>query len=221
MNHTKHSFPNPQGAGLALIAVAFALAASPCYAELYTLTFDGADPFAPNIPYAPGIGLYLSGGAVATAGIELNETEFPPASGNQVYLSGDTGVIEGTFALPARYVAGLFTYALPGDDDRLVFKAYDSSGKLLTSNKSNYHENYVGNLTSPRPDTDINEPIYVFTAGSEIASFRIEGLPVGGGFTLDNLTFEAVPEPAVIWSGLLITAFGMLRVSKGRSDRKP
>jgi len=129
---------------------------------------------------------------VITAGISLNEFEFPPNSGeNVVFDSG--GPITITFLAPVSYVGGYFTYTTP-----VTITAFDASSDLIGSIISQFSTNTA---LSGDVGSSPNELISVSFSG--ISKVIIEGDSQGGSFVMDDLTF--LPEPGtamLICSGL-------------------
>ena len=142
------------------------------------------------------LGMTFSNATVLSAGISLNEFEFPPHSGSNVVVdTGGTLVID--FSAPVDAVGGYFTYA-----SQLTFSAYDMGFNLISSSLSAFSQNYVssGNLS--------NEFWGVSGLGG-ISRIVIAGDPAGYSFVLDDLTItqtpvvSSVPEPET-WLMLLV-----------------
>lgn len=133
-----------------------------------------------------GLGVTFVKATGITAGVSLNEFEFPPTSGVNVAFD-DTGPITINFSpKPATSVAGFFTYTVP-----LTLLAFDSLNHQVASAQSAFSANFVSSGNPP------NESIQLTFAGG-ISRVTIAGDPSGSSFTLDDLTFTpitAVPEP--------------------------
>lgn len=127
---------------------------------------------------------------VLTAGSLLNEIEFPPHS-NWNVLADVNGPISFQFAPGVSSVSGFFTYTT-----QLTIDVFDPGGKPLVT----AHSASQSNLGS-------NE-FFEFTG--DIGSISIVGDPSGLSFTLDDLSFAPVPEPAAVLLILPIAA-GALR----------
>jgi hypothetical protein len=154
-----------------------------------TITFDG---FADSTVLTSQIpGLSFSDAVVLSAGISLNEFEFPPHSGTNV-ISDNGGPIRVAFATPVQSVEAYFTYAEP-----LTFEAFNSLDQLVATTSSLYSDN---DALSGDPGSTPNELLAV-TASSGISFALIAGDPSGGSFTLDDLTYGSgmspVPEPSM------------------------
>src|ERR1022692_3582415 len=102
------------GAFLLLLAPA---ALSPLSAGTVTLDFEGFPDSTPLTTQYPG--LTFQNATILTAGIGLNELEFPPHSGTNVVFD-DGGPISILFDGPVLSFSGYFTYAEP-----LVLAAFD------------------------------------------------------------------------------------------------
>src|ERR1035438_2645635 len=93
-----------------------------------TITFEGLPDSTIVTNQYPG--LTFSNAIILTAGISLNEFEFPPHSGVNV-VSDNGGPISIDFASPVQSFGGYFTYAEP-----LTIQAFDASDSLLASSSS-------------------------------------------------------------------------------------
>ena len=164
------------------------------HAGVFTLDFEGASGGTDVADTYAGLGIHFGGAVFATAGIDLNETDFPPFSGVNVVLPNDSGLIRASLDKPATSISAYFTYALdPGV--HLYLTAYatpDFTGPALFSKQSLFSENYAGSGHAP------NEWIGVGRILPQIRSFEISGGGIPGGFTMDNLT--VVPEPNMTWA---------------------
>ncbi|MBI1928693.1 PEP-CTERM sorting domain-containing protein [Candidatus Poribacteria bacterium] len=163
-------------------------------------------------------GVIFSNATVLTAGISLNEFEFPPVSGVNVVFD-DGGPIGGTFSTPALDISGFFTYTVP-----LTLTAFDSVGNMVASATSAFTSNLA---LSGDFGSSPNELLSVSYAGG-ISSFTISGDPFGVSFTLDDFAFTPtstpIPEPSsllLVFAGLLaiVGAIG-LRRRKGASTAR-
>ncbi len=89
-----------------------------------------------------GLGVTFAGATVLTAGISLNEFDFPPHSGVNV-IASDLEIITITFSDPVVSVGGFFTYTAS-----LGLTATDSLGG--THNVSSaFSENFVSSGNPP------------------------------------------------------------------------
>ena len=151
-----------------------------------------------------GGGVTLSNTTVIQAGLSLNETEFPPRSGsNVVFDSG--GPITIDFASPVFSVGGYFSYVVG-----LTFSAYDIANGLLGTDFSAFS---VNTALSGDVGSAPNEFLGFSSAGGLIARVVITGDPLGGLFTLDDLTVDAgttLPEPQTLALVLGLLSAGCL-----------
>ena len=134
-------------------------------------------------------GLTFSNAQILTAGVSLNELEFPPHSGVNV-VSDYSGPIAIVFATPVSSVSGYFTYSAA-----LTLTAYNSSATVLGSIASAFTSN---DALSGDPGSSPNELLQLsFSSG--ISELVIAGDPNGGSFALDDLTYSTggvtTPEP--------------------------
>ena len=98
-----------------------------------TVTFEGlADSTVLATQYS---GLTFSNAIILSAGISLNEFEFPLHSGSNV-ASDNGGPITISFASPVESVSGYFTYGVS-----LTIQAFDGSNNLLASAVSRFSSN--------------------------------------------------------------------------------
>ncbi len=156
-------------------------------------------------------GVTFSNAAVLTAGITLNELEFPPHSGsNVVFDSGGPMTID--FADPILSFGGYFTYA-----EALSLDAFDAGSNLVASASSAFGSNMA---LSGDPGSSPDEFLDV-TFATGISSVTITGDPAGGSFVLDDATItpiggpESVPEP-VTSVPLAIAAIALAAVFRRR-----
>lgn len=141
------------------------------------------------------LGVTFSSGTALTAGISLNEFEFPPHSDSNVVFD-DGGAISLLFGAPMASFGAYFTYGAP-----LTVYAYDASDNLLTSIASAFASNLweSGDLGSTP-----NEFLQLVWAPG-ITRVVIEGDTGGTSFVMDDVTATPVPEPG---STLLLLSMG-------------
>ena len=141
-------------------------------------------------------GLSFTNATIITAGISLNEFDFPPRSGVNVVFD-DAGPISILFASPILSFSGFFTHTVP-----LTLAAFDASTAQVASAKSAFSSNLA---LSGDPGSSPNEFLSVSFPGG-ISSITISGDPLGGSFVLDDAAYtSAVPEPG----SLLLLLSGM------------
>lgn len=179
------------------IAALCALFASPL-AQATVIDFeDRLDGDTVTNQYA---GVTFQNALALTAGLSLNEFEFPPLSGVNVVFD-DGGAILLNFLTPVVSVGGYFTYSTP-----LNFLAFDTFGIQVATITSAFSSN-MG--LSGEPGSTPNEFLELSSV-SGIASARIIGDPAGGSFTLDDLTFrQAAVNPVSEPASLALVALGL------------
>lgn len=184
--------------GSLLLGIATAQAAAPLNFEEFA---DGA---VLDTGYA---GLVFANTRILTAGVSLNEFEFPPRSGTNV-ATDDGGPIVVTFLSPMKSFSAYFTYAVP-----LVVTAYDAASTPVAQVNSLFAANTalsgdVGSAPNERIELE-------FASG--FMSVRIAGAVDGGSFVMDDLSVAAVPEPGT----LALFAVGALVVGGVARQRRP
>lgn len=151
-------------------------------------------------------GVTFSNAIILTAGISLNEFEFPPHSGTNV-VSDNGGPMWISFSTPIKNFSGYFTYAEP-----LTINAFGPGNALLASVTSAFSNNEA---FSGVPGSSSDEFLQI-SASAGIAYVKITADLAGGSFALDDAAISdgtsAVPEP----SGLTLVAFGTLVLATGR-----
>ena len=202
--------PNKIINGLTLSLVTLALAAIPAQAATI-IDFEGLADSTPIGTTYSALGITFTNALVITAGISLNELEFPPTSGQNAVIDNG-GPIQLAFASPVSSFFAYFTYASP-----LTLTAYDSANDVLTSAVSAFSQNFVS--SGNPPDESIS-----LTYSTGIDHITIAGDPAGGSFVMDDVTFNtsissggpSTPEPRTLLLSLI--AFSAL-VTGGRSPR--
>jgi hypothetical protein len=169
------------------LAGALMLAASFCSypASAVTVDFEG---FANGTALTNQIpGLTFTNALVLTAGVSLNETEFPPHSGVNAVVD-NFGPITIQFASPESNVTGFFTY-----NTQLTLQAFDASNAVVATTLSTFAQNFVSSGNPPNN--------FLSLSGLNITKITITGDPAGGSFVLDDLSFTAAtatPLPAAL-----------------------
>lgn len=141
-------------------------------------------------------GLVFQNGIILSAGVSLNEFEFPPRSGANV-VSDNGGPMTIVFATPVLSVSGYFTYTTP-----LTLQAFSPDNAPLGSTASTFNSNMA---LSGDPGSSLNELVMI-SHPSGIGSVTIIGDPAGSSFVLDDLVYtpanQPVPEPGSLVSFL-------------------
>jgi hypothetical protein len=186
---------------LSAIPVLLLLALLPASLDAGTVTldFEGFPDSTPLTTQYPG--LTFQNATILTAGISLNEFEFPQHSGSNVVFD-DGGPISISFGSPILSFSGYFTYAEP-----LVLAAFDATAAQVGSAVSVFSSNLA---LSGDFGSSPNEFLSVtFAAG--ISSVTITGDPAGGSFVMDDATYttssSSVPDPSsfsLLLSGSLV-----------------
>jgi hypothetical protein len=193
---------------LALLAAGFLWAAS-ASAVPVTIGFEGLPDLTPvTAQYA---GLTFSGATAITAGVSLNELEFPPKSGTSVVYD-DGGQLSIGFAIPVVSAGGYFTYAMP-----LSLQAFDGAGDPVGTAASTFGNN--GGFTGDAGSSP-NEYLAIAAAGG-ISRLVITGDLAGASFTLDDFRYDTglvpVSEPATVL--FLVPGLSALALLRRRNVR--
>jgi hypothetical protein len=147
-----------------------------------------------------------------SAGMSLDESEFPPRSGTTVAGSVG-GSMRIDFSRPMDGVRGYFTH-----DVRLTMSGFRADGASLGSTTTLSSSNLA---ISGDPGSTPNEFMLV-PLGRLVSYIVITGDPSGGTFTLDDLTFapsRGVPEPATL-SLFVLGGIGLAGVRRATSFRR-
>jgi hypothetical protein len=151
---------------------------------------------------------------VISAGITLNESDFPPHSGNNVAFD-DGGPISIAFDGPVNSFGGFFTYTEP-----LTLAAFDPSDVLVAVVTSAFSDN-LACLEGPPCAADTgsspNEFLEV-SSDSGISRVIITADQAGSSFTLDDATITVAPEPHFTML-LFVIAILSLAVNRTRQHR--
>jgi hypothetical protein len=159
-----------------VLPVLLAASLSTAFAQNAPLTFEGyADSTILTNQYT---GAIFTNAIVLTAGITLNELEFPPHSGSNV-ASDNGGPIGIAFSSGVNSFSGYFTYGVA-----LTVQAFDSSNRLLTSATSAFSNNEeLSGVSGSHP----NELLQVSSA-TGIYKIVITGSAQGASFVMDDVT---------------------------------
>lgn len=180
-------------AGICLLTVLFISLGIVGKSNAYFIGFDDLSDLATVTNQYNSLGLNFSGATVLTAGISLNEFEFPPFSGTNVVFD-DGGPIFVTFSTPVMNAGGYFTYAVP-----VTLTAYDSLFNAVGTVSSGYSSNMS---LSGDFGSSPNEFLQIAFAGG-FSYLDITGDSPGSSFVLDDFTASpmpgtTVPEPATL-----------------------
>jgi len=148
-------------------------------------------------------GVTFTNTVVLTAGISLNEIDFPPHSGVNVVFDNN-GPITIAFANPITQFAAYFTYVEP-----LTLAAFNASNTKIGSALSLFS---INTATGGAPGSSPNELIQ-FNSATGISKVTIAGDPAGGSFVMDDVTLttpaSTVPEPTT--ACLMLAALTFIR----------
>ena len=202
---------SPVGSLLGVLAILVYLLSPPSVFAT-TINFEGFADGTPITTQYPG--LVFSDATIATAGISLNEFEFPPQSGVNVVFD-DGGPITITFSTPVSSFDAFFTYSVP-----LTLDAFNA-GRILVGSASSLFSN--NEALSGDLGSSPNEVLQALFPGG-ISSVEILGDPSGSSFTMDDVTYTPVgtptPEPSslvLFLTGGAIFAGFRKRFSRGRN----
>jgi hypothetical protein len=175
-----------------------ALAAPAILANTITINFEGLpDSTILTNQYS---GVTFTNAIILSAGISLNEFEFPPHSGVNV-ASDNGGPMSIVFTSPIASFSGYFTYA-----ESLTVQAFGSDSNQVALAASLFSNNEA---MSGVPGSSPNEFLRVGSSGG-ISRIAITGDPAGGSFALDDVAYStsaaSVPEPGT----LLVAGLGLL-----------
>ncbi len=179
--------------------VVAAVSCVPVSAAIITIDFEGiADGTNIAATYS-GQGATFGNASVITAGISLNELEFPPHSGQNV-ATDSGGPVTIAFTTPVSAFSGFFTYG-----SALTLTAYDILNNQVASSSSAFNQNYVSSGNPANELLSLN-----FASG--IDHVTLTGDPSGGSFVLDDISFNTTisttqtPEPStfILFSGALV-----------------
>lgn len=185
----------------ALIAtLSFTCLSTPAYPTL--VDFEGLpDLTAVDSTYAT---LSFVNATILTAGVSLNEFEFPPRSGSAVAFD-DGGSIVIDFDGTIDSIKGFVTYLQP-----LTITAFDAFLTPVLVAQTQFASNLA---LSGDPGSSPNEAFELSWSGG-IARLSILGDPLGSSFVLDDLAFDArqtIPEPSTVFLVLFALAAGVRR----------
>jgi hypothetical protein len=187
-----------------LLFVGLLLAFTQLRAQAGTINFEDLPDSTIVTTQYPGVS--FTNAIVLSAGISLNEFEFPPHSGTNV-ISDNGGPMTLSFSTPVTSFSGYFTYLTP-----LTVMAFDGSSTHVGNAASLFNSNLA---LSGDPGSSPNELLQVVYAAG-ISSVTIIGDPAGGSFVLDDASFQAAtstaPEPTSVFQILIgVTALALLK----------
>ncbi len=174
----------------------------PGYSAAATIDFESlSDGDSVDTQYP---GLTFSNATAISAGLSLNELEFPPRSGtNVIFDAGGPMTID--FTTPQLSAGAFFTYL-----DRITIEAFDSNNTLVVTITSAF----LSNLALSGDAGSTPNEFMGFSGPTPFNRLVISGDTLGESFVLDDLSFTAsVPLPGTL--GLfgtgLVSLLGMRR----------
>jgi len=167
-----------------------------------TIDFEGFPDSTILTTQYPGV--LFSNAIILTAGISLNEFEFPPRSGSNV--ASDNGApMSIDFSTPVSSFSGYFTYG-----EVITLNAYNAASVQVATATSAFSDN---ELLSGDIGSIPNEFLQVDFLGG-ISEVTITGDPAGGSFVMDDVAFASgVPEPSSMFL-FLTGVIGILLLRK-------
>jgi len=186
---------------LTIIAV-LALSFPPSLFADPILTFEGFSDLTVITNQYPRV--VFNGATILTAGISLNQIDFPPHSGVNVVINS-VGPMELVFSPSINYFSGYLTYY-----NGMTVEGYDVLNNLLDTAIGAYSANFVSSGNPP------NEYLRIDASGIT----RV--VLTGGGnnsFVLDDAQFTgAVPEPSTFF--LLGAGLGGLALIRRKARKQ-
>ena len=181
---------------LALLIVVLAMAPRLAYSSPTVLNFESLSDSQFVTNQFPN--LLFSNAIVLTAGISLNEFDFPPHSGQNV-LSDFGGPISISFVSPVFTFSAFFTHAVS-----VTIAGFDSSNNLLASSTSLLSSN-LGSFA-----------FLQIASAAGISTVTITGDLGGFSYSMDDVTYNTqatVPEPSSwisLFAGIALLGFARL-----------
>lgn len=152
------------------------------------------------------LGVTFANATVLTAGISLNEIDFPPHSGDNVAFD-DGGPITITLGQPTGQIGFYTTYVT-----QLTVQAFDDGNNLLAT----LYTLFTNNTTS-QGDQNSNPNEHLQIIAPNIKTITIQGDPNGASYTIDDVSFTTpVPEAGSL-SMLLVGALSLSCIGRFRS----
>jgi hypothetical protein len=179
------------------ISRAFLLCLTAALAPAATLDFEG-------VPTFGNVGnFYAALGVTFTNAVALEKNNglspfFPPHSGFQVATNepDDTPLVI-DFSTPVNSFSGFFTHL-----DTITFQFYDKNLMLVATRFSSTGDNSLGNGGT-------GNEAFGFNYGPGIARVKLSTSLLADSLTIDDLTFNPIPEPA----SLTLLAAGLVALA--------
>ena len=164
------------------------------------INFEGLDDLTILTNQYPGVVFFNA--TVLKSQFSLNEGDFPPRSGENVAsnLSGDMLL---TFKPEVESFTAYFTYTT-----QIKVIALDSTATQVDTSTALFTENTASSGNPP------NE-IFNVSSAAGITFIRIDS--AGGMFTIDDIRFTSIPEPASMGvTGAVLLILGVVRKRRVR-----
>ena len=178
-------------------------------ADVLQVDFEGFFDSTPITTQYPG--MVFSNTTALTAGVSLNDAEFPPHSGSNVALD-DSGPITIDFLTPVISFSGFFTYV-----ETLTLTAFDTGHNPVNLASSLFSQNSVSSGNTP------NELISLNFAGG-FSAITIAGDPAGGSFAVDDISVTTAPSGAQVpepsFAAILGIATGVMFGARKLANRR-
>lgn len=148
-------------------------------------------------------GLVFTNATVLAAGASLNEIDFPPHSGTNVVAALDSLTV--SFDMPINLVGGFFSYA---DAAGVNLSLYDINNMLLAD----------AFFAAPPGLSNIVSNQFVSLGASNIHTMvvSLNSSILDNPFTLDDLTYTYISEPATV----LLISLGLIAIHFSRSEKR-
>lgn len=167
-------------------------------AAVTVIDFEGFAEFSQLTNEVPGL-IFLNAEVLRATGA-LNWQYFPPFSGDAVIGSMPWATLAVDFATPVSEPGGYFTY-LQGP---LTLSFYGAGSVLLGTVTSSYSDNWEGSGNPPNEYLQFSSPAGITRMEAAVATGKFPGV-----FTMDDLTFSSVPEPASAMVNMILGATGI------------
>ncbi len=185
------------------------IAAGLTHATPVTLNFEGfADSTVLTAQYA---GVTFTNAIVLTAGISLNDLDFPAHSGTNVIGDNNGGPITITFATPVTNFGGYFTYG-----SRVTVDGFGAGNALVGAVNSSFTNNEaLSGVLGSSP----NELLQISSLGG-ISRVTVTGDPLALDDAMYTPAASSTPEPAsgaliLVSAGIVVLVFAYRRLRAG------
>jgi len=183
-------------------------------AQAAVINFDSLSPAEVVDNQYVDVGVDFNGNAsVLSIGAGLNEASFPPASGRNVVYNDPVLTSSSDIRVDAVGLLWQSVGAYITGNDSVTLTAYTSDDSIVGT-ASTGGANYVGATTGLLPN------IFLSITAPDIAYVTFTDEKTGNSYTLDDFTYEAVPEPLTVGGSLVALGFGWLMKKKIASSQR-